>query len=114
MFARLMLLLMERTFGPVEDVRLPGMKGPMKLLICFLVLILPIGSSAAPDDAAYCRALVATYENLVMKRGDARGGIQTGVETSVALDQCKNGNPAGIPVLEQKLRDLRIALPSRN
>ena len=49
-----------------------------------------------------------------MKRGGARGGIQSGVETSVALDQCKTGNPAGIPVLEQKLRDLKIDLPSRN
>jgi len=90
------------------------MKNQMKILISSLLLILPIAASAAPDDAAYCKALAATYENLVMKRGAARGGIQTGVETSVALDQCKNGNPAGIPVLEQKLRDLRIDLPSRN
>jgi len=90
------------------------MKSQMKLLISLLVVILPIASSAAPNDAAYCRALAATYENLVMKRGGARGGIETGVGTSVALDQCRNGNPAGIPVLEQKLRDLRIDLPSRN
>ncbi|WP_296330658.1 hypothetical protein [Reyranella sp.] len=48
-----------------------------------------------------------------MKRGAARGGIQAGLETSVALDQCKNGNPAGIPVLEHKLRDLKIELPPR-
>ena len=32
----------------------------------------------------------------------------------MALDQCKNGNTAGIPVLEQKLRDLKIDLPPRN
>ena len=82
----------------------------MKHLIFSLVLILPIGASAAPDDTAYCKALVATYENLVMKRGGARGGIQTGGEASVAVDQCRNGNPAGIPVLEQKLRDLRVRL----
>ena len=93
---------------------LPGMKDQMKLLISSLVLILPITASAAPDDAAYCRALAAKYENLVMKRGGARGGIESGLETSVALDQCKNGNRAGIPVLEQKLRDLRIDLPPRN
>lgn len=49
-----------------------------------------------------------------MKRGAGRGGIQNGVETSLALDQCKNGNAAGIPVLEQKLRDLKIDLPPRN
>ena len=93
---------------------LPGMKNHMKLLIPSLLLILPIAASAAPGDAAYCKALVATYESLVMKRGVARGGVESGLETSVALDQCKNGNPAGIPVLEQKLRDLRIDLPPRN
>lgn len=92
----------------------PGMKDQMKLLISSLFLILPIAASAAPDDAAYCKALAATYENLVMKRGAARGGIESGLETSVALDRCKNGNPAGIPVLEQKLRDLKIELPPRN
>jgi len=86
----------------------------MRLLISSLLLVFPLAASAAPDDAAYCKALATTYENLIMKRGVARGGIQTGVETSVALDQCKNGNPAGIPVLEQKLRDLKIDLPSRN
>jgi hypothetical protein len=86
----------------------------MRLLICGLLVIVPLAASAAPGDAAYCRALAARYENFVMKRGAARGGIQTGVETSVALDQCKNGNPAGIPVLEQKLRDLRIDLPVRD
>lgn len=86
----------------------------MKFLISFLVLIFPIASSAAPNDVAYCKALAATYEKLVMKRGSARGGIDSGLETSVAVDQCRNGNPAGIPVLEQTLRDLRIELPPRN
>jgi hypothetical protein len=90
------------------------MKSQMKLLIALLILIQPVAALAAPDDAAYCKALAVTYENLVMKRGAARGGIQTGIETSVALDQCKNGNPAGIPVLEQRLRDLKIELPPRN
>lgn len=90
------------------------MKNHVKLLISSLVLSLPMAASAAPDDAAYCKALAEKYENLVVNRGGARGATQSGVETSVALDQCKNGNPAGIPVLEQKLRDLRIDLPSRN
>ncbi|WP_422035773.1 hypothetical protein [Reyranella sp.] len=86
----------------------------MKILISSLVLFLPIAASAAPDDVAYCRSLATTYESLLMKRGAGRGGIQNGLETSVALDQCKNGNPAGIPVLEQKLRDLKIDLPPRS
>jgi len=90
------------------------MKNHMKLLISSLVLILPIAASAAPNDAAYCKSLAATYEGLLMKRGAGRGGLQNGVETSLALDQCKNGNPACIPVLEQKLRDLKIDLPPRD
>lgn len=91
------------------------MKNRFETLAACLTLIvtLPIAASAAPDDAAYCKSLVTTYETLLMKRGAGRGGIQNGLETSVALDQCKNGNPAGIPVLEQKLRDLKIELPPR-
>lgn len=75
---------------------------------------LPMTASAAPGDAAYCSALATKYENLVVNRGGGRGTTQSGVGTAVALDQCKNGNPAGIPVLEQKLRDLKIELPPRN
>jgi hypothetical protein len=86
----------------------------MKSVVSSFVLLLPFAASAAPGDAAYCRALVATYESLVMKRGVARGGVESGLETSVALDQCRNGNAAGIPVLDRKLRDLRIDLPPRN
>ncbi len=85
----------------------------MKLLISSLLLIVPLAASAAPDDAAYCKALATTYEKPRYEERRARGGIQAGLETSVALDQCKNGNPAGIPVLEQKLRDLKIELPPR-
>ena len=89
------------------------MKNQLKLLISSLLLSLPIVASAAADDASYCRALATKYDDLVANRGAARDATQTGVETSVALDQCKNGNPAGIPVLEQKLRDLKIELPPR-
>ena len=73
------------------------MKKHLKILISGLVLILPIAASAAPDDVAYCKSLAATYETLLMKRGAGRGGIQNGLETSVALDQCKNGNPRAFP-----------------
>ena len=44
----------------------PGMKNHMKILISILVLILPNAASAALDDAAYCKSLAATYENLLM------------------------------------------------
>ncbi len=90
------------------------MKNSVKLLISILVLALPMAALAAPDDAAYCKSLAATYEGLLMNEAPVAEAIQNGVETSLALDQCKNGNAAGIPVLEQKLRDLKIDLPPRN
>lgn len=90
------------------------MKNLAKVLLASLLLSLPMAASAATDDATYCQALAAKYESLVANRGGGRATTQTGVETSVAIDQCKNGNPAGIPVLEQKLRDSKVELPSRN
>lgn len=90
------------------------MKNHVKVLIASLALSLPLAASAAADDATYCNALVTQYESLVANRSGGRSTNQSGVETSVALDQCKNGNPAGIPVLEQKLRDSKVDLPSRN
>lgn len=89
------------------------MKNKVNLLISGLLLCLPMAAAAATDDATYCKALAAKYDDLVANRGGARGATQTGIETSVALDQCKDGNPAGIPVLEKKLRDLKIELPPR-
>ena len=77
------------------------------------VLAEPLAASAS-DDVAYCRALVAKYELLVADSRGGRSRNQGGADTSVALEQCKSGNPAGIPVIEQKLRDSKITLPPRN
>jgi hypothetical protein len=38
-----------------------------------------------------------------------------GLDGQVAVEQCKEGNTAaGIPVLERKLRDAKVALPNRS
>ena len=59
-------------------------------LVLVTSVLIPHGASAQTTDADYCKALAQKYE------------------------QCKAGNTAsGIPVLEQKLRDARIDLPSR-
>jgi hypothetical protein len=66
---------------------------------------------SATNDEAYCQALVKAY---------AHGGIERGfapesLGTSVAISQCRDGNPRpAIPVLEEKLRDSDFALPPRN
>jgi hypothetical protein len=89
------------------------MKNKPMLLGLALALSIPLAASAA-DDAAYCKALVAKYELLVADSRGGRSRNQGGADTSVALEQCKSGNPAGIPVIEQKLRDSKIELPPRN
>lgn len=78
-----------------------------------VALVLPAGIPAhAADDAAYCRALVDKYETYVIKTA-GRGPNTGATDGSVAAAQCKQGDPAGIPVLEQKLRAAKIDLPPR-
>ena len=67
--------------------------------------------------AAYCNTLTQTYAEYVGTIGANLGGTFTGgapadIEARVAIAQCQEGNTAaGIPVLQQKLRDARVAVP---
>lgn len=83
-----------------------------KGLICLLALALPLGALAQGTDADYCNALVQKYERYIVKL-DGRKTNLGSVEGSVAVEQCRAGNPSGIPVLERRLRDSKIDLPSR-
>jgi len=45
---------------------------------------------------------------------DSGHTVQRGsTDASVALEQCRNGNTAGIPVLERELRNAKVDLPAR-
>ena len=76
----------------------------------------PPGMTAA-EAAAYCTRLARTYDEYVGSIGPALGGNATGgapadLDTKVAIASCQDGNyAAGIPVLQQKLRDARVAVP---
>ena len=76
----------------------------------------PPGMTAA-QAAAYCTRLAGTYNEYVGSIGPALGGNATGgapadLETKVAIANCQDGNyAAGIPVVQQKLRDARVAVP---
>ncbi len=76
----------------------------------------PPGMTAA-QAAAYCTRLARTYDEFVGSIGPALGGNATGgqpadLDTKVAIASCQGGNyAAGIPVLQQKLRDARVAVP---
>jgi hypothetical protein len=70
-------------------------------------------SAHAADDVAYCQALAAKYQaNLV--KGSGHNPNPGTVDGNVAAYQCSQGNVAGIPVLERKLRDAKIDLPARS
>lgn len=86
----------------------------LKWLMPLLSVGLPLAASAQVSDATYCRRLTARYESFVenMKGHMLQPG---GLDGQVAIEQCKAGNTAdGIPVLERKLQDAKITLPSRS
>lgn len=79
------------------------------LLLVTLGSILPVPSSAAPEnDKAYCDELSALYRRYVQNAP----GRRFDVEAAVALEDCRKGNAmAAIPVLEKKLTQSGFSLP---
>ena len=88
----------------------------MKLLIkCLATMMLtlsPLAVSAQTSDAAYCKALVQKYETYLGTMSTSR--TPESADARMAVNQCNASNAAGIPVLEQKLRNARIDLPPRS
>jgi hypothetical protein len=78
-------------------------------LLLLTVVLLPLATAAhaQADDKAYCAQLVDLYRRYV-QNSPGRG---FDVEASRALDDCRKGNPEGIPVLEKKLRENKITPP---
>jgi len=79
----------------------------------------PGPTSAQPGDVAYCQRLVGQYTTYVGSVGGTLGGSSdrgspADLDAKVAIAQCQEGNTGpAIPVLEQKLRDARVAVPPR-
>jgi hypothetical protein len=71
------------------------------------------------DNAAYCQKLVDKYTTYVGSVGGSLGGngdrgLKADLDAKVAIAQCQEGNASpAIPVLEQKLREARVAVPPR-
>ncbi len=81
------------------------------LLVSPLLTIAP-ASATTMNDAAYCQALIKKYFTFAPAHRREMAGT---VDVNVAIEQCKAGNTAaGIPVLERKLRDAKLDLPSRD
>ena len=67
------------------------------------VVLSPLAALA--DDASYCAALSKLYRE-----------VSTGTTSAAAaeaMNQCSQGNYAGIPVLEKALTDAKVSLPAR-
>jgi hypothetical protein len=77
------------------------------LLVTVALLPLATDTRAQSDDREYCAQLVDLYRRYV-QNSPGRG---FDVDASRALDDCRKGNPEGIPVLEKKLRDNKITPP---
>ena len=74
------------------------------------LLVLPATADAQSGDAAYCAQLTLLYRRYV----ENSPGRQYDADAAIALDDCKNGNPAaGIPVLEKKLVESGFTLPAK-
>jgi hypothetical protein len=73
----------------------------------------PLAALAQSGDAAYCKALSEKYETYLNNMTSGKSPQQDSVDGRVALEQCKKGNAAGIPTLEQKLRNAKLDLPPR-
>jgi hypothetical protein len=80
-------------------------------LIAGMGIVTSSNAQSATSDATYCQSLIKAYAI----GGNARGSLPVGNATAIAINQCRDGNPRpAIPVLEQKLRDSNIAVPSRS
>jgi hypothetical protein len=88
-------------------------------ILPFLLLaaaLAPAAASAqAPSDVQYCHRLADLYDRYIGQPdyGSVRGTSTGSVDSQVAAAQCRQGNPAGIPVLEQVLKHSGFTLPPR-
>jgi len=80
-------------------------------LVAGLVISASSNAQSAMNDKAYCRVLVKELTHGGIERGFAPESL----ETSVAINQCRDGNPRpAIPVLERKLRGSGYTVPPRS
>ncbi len=84
----------------------------LRWLPILITCALPFAASAQSDDAAYCKALIQSYQRYVVKNGSHSPNTGS-LDGQVAMEHCRAGDTAGIPVLEQKLRAQGVALPAR-
>ena len=90
------------------------MRTALLMLLALLVPVAAFGQSPAAD-VAYCNRLADLYERYIGRNefSPSRSYGRSSLEGDVASNQCRQGNPAGIPVLERVLRGNGFTLPTR-
>jgi hypothetical protein len=81
-----------------------------------LAVLLPAAALAqSPADVAYCNRLADLYERYIGRNefSSTRSYGRGSLDGDVASNQCRQGNPAGIPVLERVIRGNGFTLPPR-
>ena len=85
----------------------------IRSLAVLLAGALAVPAAAQSADAEYCGALTRLYYRYVIKINSQSPNTGS-LDGNVAVAQCRAGDTAaGIPVLEQKLRNQGLALPGR-
>jgi hypothetical protein len=91
---------------------------PLALAACTQTAGGPPPGMTAAQGVAYCAKLTTVYSEYVAgisssMGGVGRGGAQADIDARVAIAQCQDGNTAaGIPVLQQKLRENKVDVPA--
>ena len=79
-------------------------------LVAVMSMATSSNAQSKTSDQAYCEQLVKEYSHGGIERGFAPESL----EVSVAISQCRDGNPQpAIPVLERELRRNDFTLPRR-
>ena len=92
----------------------------MKTLVCKIGVVLAVAVPAVASaqgkmsDADYCKALGDKYKTYVSNMQSGRSPMPEPADVQVAVENCSKGNTAaGIPVLEQRLKNAKVDLPPR-
>ena len=83
-----------------------------KALLAAILFSLPVGAFAQSSDAAYCKALVAKYEQY-LDMDSKRGQQPLSLDVRSGVEKCKAGDTSGIPAIEKALKNAKFDLPPR-
>jgi|GraSoi2013_115cm_1033766.scaffolds.fasta_scaffold40055_1 hypothetical protein len=76
-------------------------------------LAFPAASFAQSSDAAYCKALVAKYDQYLGQDTKTGWYQPQNVAAKDGVEKCKVGDTSGIPAIEKALTDAKFNLPPR-